>query len=314
MTNFVRIFIMIVICHICASSKILGINESLYFLKKTAPIILTIILAKLLMFPVPYVIEGNYSILVLNSVSKVINPNQLAQLIAVILFLLVTTLKENNKILSIACIVFSIIILFLLKSRTSLYATLAVSASYLLFVSGRIKFKHKLIIACCAILFVALQLLTAIQLDSTGTITHKESKEMSIASLVASGGSGRIFTWKVAISDIIPQHPQLGIGLGSENYEALGYEYDCDNLFLDLIVETGFIGFALFFVFYIITTLEVHRGNDKTGKIIKYLLFMILCFGIGETVFDSFFMWSIVFLCYIYLFSNNQSYQYGKSY
>lgn len=314
MTIFVRIVIVIFLCHLCASTKILGINESLYFLKKTAPIILTIILAKLLVSPVPYVIEGNYTILVLNSVSESINPNQLAQLIATILFLSVTTLKDNNKILSIVCIVFSILILFLLKSRTSLYAALAISAFYFLFVLYRVKFKYRLLIFCCAIFFVVLQLLTAIQLDPTETTTHGESKGMDVASLVESGGSGRIFMWQEVISDVIPKHPIKGIGLGTENYEAIGYEHDCDNLFLDLIAETGFVGFFLFFMFFIKTALKINQENNTTGTIIKYLLYLILFLGIGETLFDALFMWSIVFLCYIYMFSNKQSYQYGKMY
>ena len=301
----IRLLLMIVLCYFCASARIIRIDKSMYFIRETSLLILLVILAKMVFAPVPYIIEGARSSITLSTVAADMNPNQIAQFIAVILFISVASLRYKNKLVSIICIVISIILLFLFKSRTSLYAALAISSFYFLFVIGRAKPWCKILVLGLAASYVIFQLFSAIQLAPAEALTYSEEKEVGVASIVTSGGSGRIFTWGEVIAYIIPEHPLLGIGIGIENYEAYGLEHDCDNLYFDLLAGTGIIGFVFFFLFFISIIREINDVDTTSSEISKYLLLLLLCFGVGETVYDSFFMWSIVFLCLINLTSTS---------
>lgn len=262
-----------------------------------------IIFLKLLFSPDKYVIEGSYTIRVLKTVSDTINPNQLAiamAVLSVIVFSRLIRKKDLVHLLAFACL---IAILLFLKSRTSFFSTLFICGCYFL-QECRLSKKVKSYIFILAALVLGLLTFSAISSDADTFDYSDSGKQMTLTSLIQSNGNGRFLTWAIAFSEIIPGNAIHGIGVGTENYEAWGYERDADNLFVDLLTEIGIPGFVFFFLFYLSLMSEVKKRSAKlkgNGKVYLLILALMLLCGIGETLFDSAFLWMVVLLCFFFV-------------
>lgn len=288
-----RMFIFIVIAWLCAeagNAKIKNIEKVILFV---APVCLLVCVGKMLFFPEKFIIEGPYNTVVRHSIANHIGPNQFAPFVAVLGVLAFFRLLQQKRWMDFASVILSFFLLFLLKSRTSLYGAAGICFLYFIF-EYRMRLKYKSIIAVAAALIVLLPAVGVFSEEKFDSSVSSDEKDLSLASLVEDAGSGRFFTWLQVFSEVFPTHPIFGIGIGRDNYQAIGLEFDSDDLYVDLLAELGFPGFCLFFLFYFKLLFEVKRSSE--GKAVFYLLLIQLIFGIGETVFDSQFFWIIAML------------------
>ena len=153
----------------------------------------------------------------------------------------------------------SFAVLVLLKSRTAFFSALIVCGLYFL-IRYKTSLKNKLLL--CGVLFVLLG--GTMALSGRGSAVDSD-KKLSISSIVEDSGSGRFLTWAEAFTLIIPSNPVHGIGFGSESFKNMGYDFDADNLYVDLLAETGVVGFVLFFAFFILLATRLSRSGSRSG-------------------------------------------------
>lgn len=131
-----------------------------------------------------------------------------------------------------------------------------------------------------------------------GFIVQTNSR-MAFDTIIEDRGSGRFDTWEKLFQYTIPDNLLLGIGFGRENYTRLGYLVDGDNLYVDILTQLGLVGLIIFF--YLLFTIFFNLRKIKTpySKVAQSLILFILLGGIGETMFDSFLCWYVIFFCAI---------------
>ena len=89
-----------------------------------------------------------------------------------------------------------------------------------------------------------------------------------------------------------------GIGVGKENYEYYGFKVDADDMYVDLLCQTGIVGFVLFLTFYVFTLILLwkKRGGNRDLDFLIAVFLAYLVEGWGESVFDTpmFWFWGLV--------------------
>lgn len=75
-----------------------------------------------------------------------------------------------------------------------------------------------------------------------------------------SGGSGRFYLWGEALK-IFSEHPLLGVGAGQTRlYSAINHE--SHNLYLQMLCETGIVGFFLFLFLWFAPFFQIRRKSE----------------------------------------------------
>ena len=121
----------------------------------------------------------------------------------------------------------------------------------------------------------------------------ERAERLSLTSLQEDEGSGRFVMWKLLFDEAIPDNLVKGIGVGRENYEYYGFITDADNMYIDLLCETGIVGLVLFMTFYIRTIVLLWRRR-KRKRDMDFLIVIFLAYlveGWGESVFDTPMFW-----------------------
>lgn len=235
--------------------------------------------------PIEFIVE-KMSIGVMTSKSFLtiidgVNPNSAAQIVSFItIILIIECIKKRNAIFLVPSLMNMYTLVFL-GSRTAFYALLIVIALYICVFSTFPKIT-KIVIMVGGLLVMLFVLYMINSMD-----THLSD------SVVDGDGSGRFVTWTLLALYVIPNYWFGGIGLGRENYEALGFDFDADNLYFDLFCQTGIVGFVLFFYLYFHTLWRafISYKNDSNLDYIFTLLLSFLFLGIGESVFESLLFW-----------------------
>lgn len=296
--NTIRLLVFIVALWLCAASGNMSYRKCLEALELVSPPLFFILLVKLIFAPEIYTIEGTYVSTYRLTIAEHINPNQFAAYLAVVCVIMFIRTLKRRRFMPAAAFVLGMLLLALIKSRTSFYGTLMVSGCYYLF-SYRSPLRRKLVLSAVAgTLVLAQAFLTG---DKGGSSKSPDDRQLNLTSIVDDSGSGRFLTWAEAFASIIPGHPVFGIGIGKENYEALGFDYDADNMYVDLLAEIGVVGAVLFLMFFIRLMKDVVRKREVGDYTFLYILIMQLILGLGETVFDSQLFWCVVMLAMIYL-------------
>jgi hypothetical protein len=130
-------------------------------------------------------------------------------------------------------------------------------------------------------------------------IDYIESR-LVVSSFMEDQGSGRFVTWALLWQDVIPRYWIRGFGVGFANYLALGYQFDADNMYIDLLCQVGIIGSILFYLQHFHTFRRI-RAMEDDKTIIDLLVIISICFlffGFGESVFSTTFYWgNLIILC-----------------
>lgn len=235
--------------------------------------------------PMEFVVEKSYSWGIstetFQSIMDGVNPNSASPIVAILtIILLIESIKRHNPIYLIPSLMNMYTMVFL-GSRTAFYTLFIVLAYYFL-VFVKISRLAKIIVFLITLLVIVMATYLINIMD-----THLSD------SVIEGEGSGRFVTWALLAINVIPNYWFWGIGVGRENYDALGYGYDADNLYFDLLCQTGIIGFVLFFYIFIFTIRKAYlasKGNNAIDSVYIILLAFIF-WGIGESIFDTIFFW-----------------------
>jgi hypothetical protein len=250
--------------------------------------------AFLLLRPVDYTIDTNvnWGVGYISNTSitlmKDLNPNSAAQIILYLyLFLFCDALSSKRKYLLLFALL-DVYILYMLESRTCFYTMVIVSVIYPLIGLKSVFWKRT--ITAALVIYAIWLLYSKYILDS-----WNESRLVA-SSLLDDEGSGRFIMWGLLVGQVIPNYWFMGIGLGRENYAALGYPFDADNLYLDILCQTGIIGLALLMFIHIKLLVTTVRTNKKCHQLDQCVVWMVatLIVGLGESVFDTLLYWFIL--------------------
>lgn len=297
----VKLLVLVALLLMCTYTGKPDYKEHMRAFLAAAPVFAAAGVAKIIFAPETFVIEGSYIDIYLKSISGVINPNQISAVAAVFAFIGFIYMLNRKSLYGAAAFLLPMVFIFLLKSRTSFYASLAICLAYFV-ISYNTRRIWKYLALAAIIAGIGLQFLR----DPEPYMGSGEEKELTVTSMIEDSGSGRFFNWAEAFNTIIPEHPVFGIGMGRENYEALGFDFDSDNLYVDLLAELGIPGLILFIIFISILFATVASGEMKDRTMI-YILAMMLVIGLGETVFDSYLFWVVVAMAMVYIRSMGQA-------
>lgn len=235
--------------------------------------------------PVEFVVERFYSwgtaAETYQSIMNGVNPNTASPIVAILtIILLIECINRRNPFYLIPSLMNMYTMVFL-GSRTCFYALFIVLAYYF-FMFSKTSLRVKVIVFVIALLVATL----AIHLINTMD-THLAD------SVVEDEGSGRFVNWALLVANVIPNYWLWGIGLGRENYDMLGFSFDADNLYIDLLCQTGIVGFVLFICLFLFTIVKAYRSSkvSKTTDHIYLILVAFVFLGVGESIFDSIFFW-----------------------
>ena len=210
------------------------------------------------------------------------NPNTAALVIVAIYTILYCEAFRTKKFRLIALAFLNFISLMYLGSRTSFFTAGIITVAYfIVWKTSPVKKGFVLLLLCFFLWGVY-----------SASSLFERSQRLVFSSFQEDQGSGRFIKWELYFHDIIPDNYVKGIGYG--NYDSYGYdESDADNLYVDLLCQTGIVGFLLFLSFYISSL--VHFCKSKAykrefGFLIAYFLAFLLI-GFGESVFDTPLFW-----------------------
>ena len=262
----------------CYSVNHSELNKYMFVMAVTASIYICL---KMYLQPVLYVIE-NYSVQI--TISEDVNPNTLAQsLIIFYLIIFVSALELKHYWYFIFCI-FSVIPIIVIGSRTVFISLVIISLLIFVLSTSITRLKKFMIVSVLLVVgsFAMNLVISANARLDAGTIIQDK-------------GSGRFHTWEHMMNKTIPENYLTGIGYGKDNLTKLGYEVDADNLYVDILCQLGIPGFILFFILIACIYIYLLQINKLSAKIAQSFIMFIILVGIGETIFDSFIFWFIIF-------------------
>lgn len=259
---------------------------------------------RILFFPIQFVVDSVHdwgvSTLTGTTILPGLNPNTAAQIVVLISVVLLCELIKNRKFLFLVPLLMNAYTLITLGSRTSFFTLVIVFMLYYgLFsrISLGKKAGYAFVVLLCYVIF------TAIWNDTIS------SSRIVNESIFEDEGSGRFVNWVAMFSIIYPHYWLTGVGMGRNSLSSLGFPYDADNLYVDLLCQIGVVGFVLFLMIimrYIRQSYRIRLGDSSYPDFLFMMMVAFLFFGIGETVFGSPMYWATMVLVAV---CNNSDYK-----
>lgn len=214
-----------------------------------------------------------------------VGTNVMAQAIVMLLLYSFATSVEQKRYDWLIISFLFILSLFYLGSRTSAYTSIIFLAIYFIFFVDT-KITYKLLLLCV----ISLSSLLLFVVGSS----FENFARLDLSTIQEDQGSGRFINWGLYIMNIIPNYRLFGIGPGVENYMALGYKSDADNMYMDLICELGIPGLTIFTILFICLVSKASHIQSRFYRgLFLTLILLHLSIGFGETVFDTCPFWFI---------------------
>lgn len=217
------------------------------------------------------------------SVLPQINPNITSRIIIVNFVILIAEAFRSRRMGMTLFALLNVVPIMLCGSRTSLFSMFVVVIIAILS-SHRINWKTMALVGTFLLLFGILYTFGA---------GLNGSKEMTLSSVVEDAGSGRLYTIVGLFDSVIPNHLLMGIGVGRDNYTQLGFGYDADNMYVDVLTQMGLVGFfLLFFMYFVFMCDYLSRRVFYCDKLLARLVLLVfLLLGVGYTVFEGLGFW-----------------------
>lgn len=238
------------------------------------------------------------------STSESVNVNRFAIMLAQLSATLVGgILIFRNRISQIICVVVTLIALYLIFLSGSRSAVFSLIMLFVLFIMYSLKRDlYKMIIP---IIFISI--LTSFFISSLESIDTIIINRFSFDGVISTGGSqDRFDVWINLFPKAIALNPLLGLGFGSENvYEFArinGFEHSAHNFVLDMLMQTGFLGFTLFFSYFIFLFKKIKSKIHNPMIFLPIALILQgLLNGFGETIFSEKTFWNSIALACLYI-------------
>lgn len=229
-----------------------------------------------------------------------VNENRMAmtyaQLSIVIFFSFFSSRNTIYRIISLASFFFALFLLLLSGSRSALFGVIIGCFIILIcaeFISGNSKKKILPLIFLGIIMFIGINYLIDLDLPVF--------ERFKLENIIEGKGTHRIERRDFLMTNVFPEHPLLGVGLGGDNEYAIS-PGPCHNIFYDPLIQIGIIGivlywFYIFSILWIIPKLVRHKL-----EIVLPMSLLIACLvnGMGEVIFFEKFFWNAIALCGLY--------------
>jgi len=197
------------------------------------------------------------------------------------------------KLIIILIILISIFLIFISGSRSSLIGIIGALIFSQLFLSNSKNIYKRI----SGLLILGGAILIAYNL--VNLIDPHILDRFTIASILESGGTGRLNIWRVLFSEVIPENLLFGVGIGGENVIIAISPYltlpkPAHNFIIDMLVQVGIVGVFIFMLFYVKNVIKIFR-NIKYNPYLSIPVMMILAAifnGIGETIYLERFFWN----------------------
>ena len=195
------------------------------------------------------------------------DPNIIVFYFTLYFFFTITNLKDRlNKI---GFLLVSLVIL--LTFSRGAYLSIVFGLIILFLTSSGIKSKIKAITTTMFLVFVLYMIGDKMIINPINYIISRFTK------LFSDGGSGRLVIWSNAINTFL-DNPIFGIGINSireYNLEKYMKGMYVHNSFLEVLVETGIVGFVIYIIFWVLL-LRKASILSKVQKKAKYILVTLL--------------------------------------
>lgn len=245
-----------------------------------------------LFFPVDFIIikeTSDFAMETSPSFRSDMNPNTASQIVLLIFTILFCGAFRTKKYWLSIFALFNFVSFMYLGSRTGFFAACIITVVYLFLVLKTSFIKKTILLLAIVAVFFSL---------ISGSTRFDRAERLTIYSVQEDNGSGRFNTWRLLFLDAIPNNLVKGIGVGKENYEYYGYKVDADDMYVDLLCQTGIVGFVLFLTFYVFTLILLwkKRGGNRDLDFLIAVFLAYLAEGWGESVFDTpmFWFWGLV--------------------
>lgn len=210
-------------------------------------------------------------------------------LVIAIMYFLISLYDKtlSKKIRSIygIIIIYLIFVLFASGSRTGLAIACILLSHYFIFIS-KISFVKK-IISLSIFVIMIVSFINYIDLEFYGAILGR----LTLSEI--SNAAGRTDLWNAGYN-LFLDRPLIGVGLGQfvnfskeythalfnvQNATVLKYSLSLHNIYLEMLIEYGFIGFLVFSLFNILLIQHTWRSYISSNRDI-FLLFLLYCLAV----------------------------------
>ena len=212
------------------------------------------------------------------------NPNTASQIVLLVFIILFCGAFSTKKHWLSIFALLNFGSLMYLGSRTGFFAACIITVVYLFLVLKTSFFKKAILLVAIVVVFFAI---------FSRSNRFERAERLTVYSVQEDNGSGRFVTWRWLFVDVIPNNLIKGIGIGRDNYEYLGFKHDADNMYVDVLCQTGVVGLALFLTFYVFTLILLwkKRGMNRDWDFLIAIFLAYMAEGWGESVFDTPMFW-----------------------
>lgn len=284
------------ILYFLSSLKGIDIHDLIFKLSAASIACLMLILSSYFMGAMVITDEGRYTVGEVNENSFAMI---LCQLSMVVMFSFFYFKNKIHKTFALASFLAAIFLILISGSRSAFFG--AIIGAFVLIICFEINygnFKKKII----PLIFLGVSLYVGIDFLFKTDLPVLE--RFQIENIVESRGSGRLDRRDYLLSNVFPQHPVLGVGLGGANEYAVS-PGPCHNIILDPLIQIGIVGIILYWFFIFILMKRIPRIMRRDERLILPMSLFVAAFinGMGEIIFFEKFFWNAIAMCV--LFANN---------
>ena len=248
--------------------------------------------------------EGRYTTEGVNENSMAIT---YAHLSLVLIFSYFYYRDKMIKTIGLASFLIALFLLLISGSRAALFAAIAglftVVVCFNIFV-GDIRKKLFLFILLGGALYFGVNRMLELDLPVF--------ERFKMENIIEGRGTNRMDRRTYLLTNVFPEHPFWGIGLGGENEYAIS-PGPCHNIIVDPLIQIGLVGILLYWIFIVWFIGKTPKLIKEYSMLILPLSLFITCLvhGMGEVIFFEKYFWNAIAM--IALFANNiQSYSTSK--
>lgn len=201
--------------------------------------------------------------------------------------------RFRERIVPIICMLLSFVVFVLAASRG---AYVAFVVFILVVVMGQVHNRSNYMFKAIGIIIILLLLFSVAYEMLPARIQMKLSM-----SLYLNGdtdvSNGRGLLWSTAITKLLPKMPPWGYGISGSAYhlrEYVGFEQTVHNIFLQCLLEMGYLGF-IFFIKALINVRRIIRDKEDVFRMATFIGVMVIVFFLSA--YEVKYFWMTLLYC-----------------